>query len=498
MKKYFLLFVMLVITGMMMAQNMVTNPSFENWTGGKPDGWFGEKTNITAASVVQYSTNVHSGASACQLINDASGHKRFTTGAIALEAGQEYVITFWVRGAGDIRTGLYDATTGDHGYTDYNEYITVNSAEWTQHTQTVTSGGTVSNGEFIFSLRNTVAGSDHLQIDDVEITGGVVVLTANFTASSTVASPGTTIQFNDLSSGNPTSWSWEITGAETMTSTNQNPSFTFNTAGTYTVALTVSNGTETNTKTENDYITIANFLINQDWNDLQWKGWSQVSVIGEQVWTISEIYGIDDSPCVKMTGYAGAAVANEDWLISPAFNLDANENVVLSFYTAYKYDGNPMQAFISNDYDGDPESAAWQELQFTPSTGNFAWTNSGNINLNQFSGENCFIGFKYTCNDAAASTWEIDNITIATTTVAIAENEKIDFQLSPNPCNGQFSIKMDDEAHVSVYSILGQLIHQQTIDGDATINLGNVVSGIYIVKIQTESGAVATRKVIVK
>lgn len=498
MKRVFLLLSMLVFTGILMAQNMVTNPGFENWTNNLPDGWFGSKSNITSSSVVQYTANSHAGSSACQLVNATSTHKRFTTGTIALEAGQDYDITFWVRGAGEIRTGLYDATTGTYGYTDYNEYITVNSTNWVQYYQTVTSAGTVNDGEFIFSVRNTIEASDHIQIDDVEITGGIVVLTANFSANPTVAAPGTTIQFTDLSSGSPTSWSWSITGAETMTSTQQNPSFVFNLAGVYDVSLTVSNGTETDTKTETNYISIANFLVNQDWNNLTWKGWSQVSVIGEQVWSISETYGIDNTPCIKMSGYSSAAFANEDWLISPSFNLNNNDNVLLSFYSAYKYSGNPLYVYFSNDYDGDPESATWQELQYTPSAGNFEWTHSGNINLDQFSGDNCYIGFKYTCTDVEASTWEIDNITISTSSVAIAEHQSVDFTISPNPSNGQFNIKMEGKAQVSVYSILGQVILQQNIDGNTTIQLGKVTPGTYLVKLQSEQGAIATRKIIIR
>ncbi|MDD4847214.1 MAG: T9SS type A sorting domain-containing protein [Bacteroidales bacterium] len=498
MKRTLLLICMLVITGMMMAQNMVSNPGFENWTNGLPDSWVGEKTNIGNSNIIQYTANPHTGTSACQLVNETTSHKRFTTGAIALVAEQEYVITFWVRGAGEIRTGLFDATTGDYGYTDYNEYIVVNSAEWSQQTQTITSGGTVSNGEFIFSVRNTVAGNDHLVIDDVEITGGVVVLTANFSATPRVASPGATIQCTDLSSGNPTAWEWEISGPETLTSTEQNPAFTLNMAGLYNVSLTVSNGSETNTKVETGYISIANFLVNQDWNDLQWKGWTQVSVAGEQVWTISEIYGIDDSPCIKMSGYSGAPIVNEDWLISPSFNLNNNENVMLSFENAYKYEGIMLQAFISNDYDGDPENATWQELQFTPSTGNFAWTNSGNINLDQFEGDNCFIGFKYTCDASAAATWELDNIIISTASVAIAETNAVDFQLAPNPCNGQFNITIAEKANVSVFNVLGQMIHHQPIEGTSSIQLGHVDAGIYLVKIQTNTGATSTQKIIVR
>ena len=148
------------------AQNMVSNPGFENWTGGVPDGWYGVKSNIGEDNVIQYTASVHSGSSACQLINIESSHKRFTTQALTIVDETEYTITFWVRGHGEIRTGLY----GGGSSWIYNDYISVNSTDWSQKTQTITATQSTDEAEFIFSLRNTNEDLDHLQIDDVEIT----------------------------------------------------------------------------------------------------------------------------------------------------------------------------------------------------------------------------------------------------------------------------------------------------------------------------------------
>ena len=49
-----------------------------------------------------------------------------------------------------------------------------------------------------------------------------------------------TIQFYDASTGNPTTWSWVFSDGGSATT--QNTSHVYNTAGTYTVQLTVTNG----------------------------------------------------------------------------------------------------------------------------------------------------------------------------------------------------------------------------------------------------------------
>jgi hypothetical protein len=67
---------------------------------------------------------------------------------------------------------------------------------------------------------------------------------ASFTWSPTAPSSGAVVAFTDRSSENPTSWLWNFgdpTAGLPNTSTAQNPTFTYNLPGTYTVTLTVAN-----------------------------------------------------------------------------------------------------------------------------------------------------------------------------------------------------------------------------------------------------------------
>ncbi|WP_456442762.1 PKD domain-containing protein [Caldithrix abyssi] len=78
---------------------------------------------------------------------------------------------------------------------------------------------------------------------------------ADFSGTPTSGDAPLTVSFTDLSSNNPTSWSWDF--GDGGTSTQQNPTYTYNTPGTYTVSLTATNayGSDTNTKT--NYITVT-------------------------------------------------------------------------------------------------------------------------------------------------------------------------------------------------------------------------------------------------
>lgn len=82
---------------------------------------------------------------------------------------------------------------------------------------------------------------------------------ADFTADNTSITEGGSVQFTDLSS-DATAWSWTFAGGTPENSTTQHPNITYNTAGVYTVELTVSNADGTDTETKTDYITVIEVL----------------------------------------------------------------------------------------------------------------------------------------------------------------------------------------------------------------------------------------------
>ena len=84
----------------------------------------------------------------------------------------------------------------------------------------------------------------------------VVQPVAGFDATPTSGCSPLTVQFNDQSSGNVTSWSWNFPGGTPSTSTDQNPSVTYNAAGVYSVDLTVTNSAGSNMISQTDYITV--------------------------------------------------------------------------------------------------------------------------------------------------------------------------------------------------------------------------------------------------
>lgn len=80
---------------------------------------------------------------------------------------------------------------------------------------------------------------------------------ADFTASATTVCIGQTVTFTDTSTNVPGAWTWTLPGGTPNSSTVQNPTVTYNTAGTYTVTLQAANFNGLDTKVVTNMITVV-------------------------------------------------------------------------------------------------------------------------------------------------------------------------------------------------------------------------------------------------
>lgn len=173
----------------------VFTSGFETWNDTVPAEWMGSKTSLSADSVTQVTTDVHGGTFAVRLQNSTTSHRRFTTQPVPVTNGAIYDVTYWVRGTGEIRTGLFDdrPSGGTSGYAPYTNYFVSTGNTWTQVTQQISAANDFASAEFILSVRST-AGPEHLVVDDVTITEAappepVSIYAIQFTADPGGASP---------------------------------------------------------------------------------------------------------------------------------------------------------------------------------------------------------------------------------------------------------------------------------------------------------------------
>lgn len=244
-------------------------------------------------------------------------------------------------------------------------------------------------------------------------------------------------------------------------------------------------------------------IHSQNFNNKTFGAWKTYSVAGDQVWTIDTLYGVGSSACARMSGYAGSAQVNEDWLISPALNFNNYHNEKLMFQSAKNYTGDPLQVMISEDYSGtgNPNAASWDMLQANLSAGGWAWTPSGIIEVDDYHGTAVYIAFKYTSSATAAATWEVDNIEVyGELGTNISNMNAMNFRVYPNPAHGYVQIGASENAEIiRIYTLLGELVAEHAIQGGMNqINISNINSGLYLLVVSGKNLVSAPQKLIVK
>lgn len=137
------------------------------------------------------------------------------------------------------------------------------------------------------------------------------------------------------------------------------------------------------------------------------EGWKNISQIGNIKW-------------VGLTLNNGseylAKIQNEGeqtttWLILPKLSF---EDSFLKFRTrALGLAGSKLAVMVSTNYDGgnNPENATWTELPATIATG-ATFTDSGNLSLANYSGQDIYIAFKFTGATGCSGYFHLDDITV--------------------------------------------------------------------------------------
>ena len=152
---------------------------------------------------------------------------------------------------------------------------------------------------------------------------------AGFSASKTQPQVGESVQFTDQSTNNPTSWEWDF--GDGTSSTQQNPSHTYNSAATFSVTLTASNDYGSDSETKTDYIV---------------TGRSPVSAF-----SVSQVK-IQVGESVQFTDQSTNNPTSWEWDFGDG-SISTLQNPLYTYNIAGTY---TVKLTVSNDYGSDMES----------------------------------------------------------------------------------------------------------------------------------------------
>ena len=109
-------------------------------------------------------------------------------------------------------------------------------------------------------------------------------------------------------------------------------------------------------------------------------------------------------------------------------------------------------------------------------------------------------------SSTATDTWLVDNVIITGENNTISVNgisDEFNFSVYPNPSDGIIRITNDAElriTNVEIYNTLGEIVFESSVitNSSITINLSEAAKGIYFLKLETEAGLLAQKKLIIR
>ncbi len=200
----------------------------------------------------------------------ASVYSDFTATSTNLTIGSAYTATITVTGGFATDQGLiWVDWNRDGDFIDAGESVLTSANGVGPYTGNITVPGTCTAGNVRVRVRlhdtNTsytpnatpCGNSGYGEVEDYTfvLVSAAVAPVANFSADNTSGCGTLAVQFTDLSTGTPTSWAWNF--GDSQTSTLQNPSHTYASAGTYTVVLTATNTAGNDGETKTGYIVVG-------------------------------------------------------------------------------------------------------------------------------------------------------------------------------------------------------------------------------------------------
>jgi PKD repeat protein len=171
---------------------------------------------------------------------------------------------------------------------------------------------------------------------------GLHELSANFASNNSSPCQGVAVQFSDLSTGNPISWSWTFPGGTPASSTSENPIVTYTASGTYDVTLTCADGSTNSTLTKTAYISTvgSNLPLTEDFEGAGYPpaDWTEFDDGSDgakwQPNTSVSGYGIG-AKCIYFDNWSQNSNGKKDEIRTARYSGDAYQSITLSFDVAY-------------------------------------------------------------------------------------------------------------------------------------------------------------------
>lgn len=365
--------------------------------------------------------------------------------------------------------------------------------------------------------------------------GTAPLCAADFGSDNVIICEGQSVDFTDMSYHNVTGWTWTFTGGSPSSSSSQNPTVTYNTAGSYAVTLSATDGSSSVSKTKTAYITVLPSTgkampISEGFESISLPNadWMIDNPDGSNAWAITTSAAASGSKSLKLNNTSNDD-GDVDEFISSTIDLTGSGDLELSFKYAFakktSADGDYLRVSVSNDC-GETWSvrknisssviatAPNTTSSYTPTASQWTEVLVTNISSTYWTSN---FRFKFTFVSGGGNNVYIDDINLYDPTnpnhtnpgsSSVEENDFINaFKVYPNPASDLANVAIDlsqaGSVEIVLTDMLGKqldIIKQADLSAGAynyPVNTSRLSKGIYFVNLKID-GNVLTQKLIIE
>lgn len=364
---------------------------------------------------------------------------------------------------------------------------------------------------------------------------------AEFEANKRKICAGNTFTFTSLSqTGTSGSVSWQFPGGVPATSTATSQVVSYSTPGTYSVILTATNTTGTDTETKTSYVTVVNgiggqtvpYLIDFEGTGLPSNMTVYNNNAGSITWVQNTATGANGTAkCTYINGASSAATAGHiDWIETPLYDFSSTSGISMSWYYAYAKKVAAQVDSFKVQYSLDC-GGSWTNVVGVPAIATMAANSGGTLSasfvptaaqwklttissallnavINKPSVKFRFY-FKSDPDRNGSNNIYIDqiNITGNIATSMTDLEQSLGLMVYPNPTNGSatvdLNLKDNETVKISVVDLVGRVLEEttKTMSGAGnmthTVNKnGSFAQGVYIINVEVNNQRISKKLII--
>ena len=327
---------------------------------------------------------------------------------------------------------------------------------------------------------------------------------ANFSGTPTSGCASLAVDFTDQSS-DAKSWSWNF--GDGGTSTQQNPSHTYSSVGTYIVSLTATNANGSDTETKTNYITVNSCPAPvADFSGTPTSGCASLTVDftdqSSDATSWSWNFGDGGTSTQQNPSHTYSSVGT--YIVSlTATNANGSDTETKTNYITV----NSCPAPVA-DFSGTPTSGcASLTVDFTDQSSDatsWSWNfGDGGTSTQQnpshtYSSVGTYIVSLTATNANGSNTETKSSYITANNCTGIDKTENLNsIKIYPNPTDGTLTFESDIElGHIEIYDMIGRLVYKSRFKQE--IDISHFNDGVYLLKLYSKKeNILKTKKIIV-